>query len=110
MTSGFLDFDADPSTLTVAPSVYPQARETSALAAVQAQPRRGSQNRELMALLRVAGDVGLSDIEIQQRTGWKRQTICLRRFDCRSQLEPAPTRHVEQKRQYTRWRLTNAGL
>lgn len=95
----------DPSALTVAPSEHVQARETSALAAVQVQPKRGRQNAELMVLLTAAGEVGLSDPEIQQRTGWLRSSICARRGDCKSQLEPAPTRYVEHGQSYCRWRV-----
>lgn len=103
-----LDFSTpwDPNAFTVAPSGCPQARETSALAAVQNAPIRGSQNVQLMQLLEAAGEVGLSDLEIQQRTGWKRQTICVRRFDLRSRLEPATTRHEQNGRSYTRWRVS----
>jgi len=103
MTQDFFDFDAQ--AITVAPSIFPQARETSALAAIQAQPIRGERNLLLLQLLKEAGELGLSDLEIQALTGWKRQTICVRRFDCRSRIVPAETRHQANGRYYTRWRL-----
>lgn len=95
----------DPTYLVVAPSKDLAAKETSAIAAVQAQPKRLSKNAQLMILMRAAGEVGLSDPEIQQRTGWERHVIPLRRFDCRSQLEVAPTRDVQHGQPYTRWRV-----
>lgn len=103
MTQVPLDFA--PSSLTVAPSSFPQSRETSALAAIAIQPIRGERNLLLLKLLREAGEQGLSDIEIQNLTGWKRQTICVRRFDCRSQITVAATRHQANGRFYTRWKL-----
>jgi hypothetical protein len=85
-------FDFDPQTLTVAPSPFLEARETSALAAIAHQPKRCRQNEELMRLLEAAGEDGLSDPEIQQMTGWPRQTICIRRFDLRGWIVPADRR------------------
>lgn len=98
-----LDFSA--KAVTVAPSAFPQARETSALAAIQVQPIRGQRNLLLLQLLKEAGELGLSDIEIQRLTGWPRQTICVRRFDCRSRIVPAETRYEVNGRKYTKWRL-----
>jgi hypothetical protein len=89
---GAIDFSCDVNTLVVAPSAHVQARETSALAAVQAQPYRTKANAELLALISAAGLDGMSDAEIQQATGLSRQTICLRRFDLRAFLTPATRR------------------
>lgn len=100
-----VDFDFDAKHITVANSIFPQARETSALAAIQVQPIRGERNLLLLQLLNQAGETGLSDLEIQRLTGWPRQTICVRRFDCRSRIVPASTRHEANGRTYTRWRL-----
>ncbi len=87
------DWDAvEPSALVVAPSVYPQARETSALAGVVAGKERSVDNTRLLALVTAAGDAGMSDQEIQDATGWSRQTICLRRFDLRRFLIPGARR------------------
>jgi hypothetical protein len=82
----------EPSALVVSPSVYPQARETSALAAVGNAKERASDNTRLLALLTAAGEAGMSDQEIQDATGWPRQTICLRRYDLRRFLMPAARR------------------
>lgn len=82
-------FDFDAKTLTVAPSPFLEARETSALAAVDAQGIRGTQNTTLLALITAAGESGLSDPEIAAATGWSRQTICIRRFDLRGFLVPS---------------------
>ena len=110
MTSPRLDFDGplvwDPQALTIAPSVHPAARETSALAAVSNQPARANQNTRVLALITAAGETGLSDIEIQSLTGFLRATICARRGDLRSLLTPAATRHTPRwtTTTYTRWR------
>lgn len=96
-------FDFDD--LTVAPSIYPQARETSALAAIQIQPIRGERNLLLLQLLNEAGEIGLSDPEIVQLTGWCRAGTCARRFDCRSRIGPAATRFEANGRKYQRWKL-----
>ena len=104
-----LNFDGpatfDPRAMTIAPSVHPQARETSALAAVANQPRRVTQNMQLIALLQQAGERGLADPVIQRLTGWSRQTICARRGNVGT--VPAATRwmHRETRLSYTRWRL-----
>ena len=94
----------DPHMSVVAPSVHVAARETSALAAVAQQPVRGKQNAELLALIAAAGDAGMSDREIQQATGWLRQTICVRRFDCRAFLTAADRRDTTGKTAMTCWR------
>lgn len=105
MELGWLNFDADPQTVVVAPSCFPQARETSAMAAIQVQPKRVTQNTQLLELLKTAGDRGLSDLEIQQVTGWLRQSICARRRDCRSLMTKAETRQIVGKFRYQRWKL-----
>lgn len=92
MIPGRFDFDADVNALVVAPSVFREARETSALAGVSMSRLRSAQCRELLALIEQAGADGLSDPEIAQRTGWSRQTICIRRFDLRPFLVPTPRR------------------
>lgn len=87
-----LDFTVDVNALVVAPSQYPQARETSALAAVSAQKTRSADNVRVLAVITAAGDQGMSDEEIRQATGLSRQSICLRRFDLRAFLIPATRR------------------
>jgi len=98
-----LDFSV-PS-LTVAPSCFPQARETSALAGVQVQPIRGERNLLLLKLLHEAGETGLSDPEIQRLTGWPRSSICARRGDCKGLIVAADSRYTVGKFSYTKWRL-----
>jgi hypothetical protein len=89
-----LPFNFDPGALTVAPSPFLEARETSALAAVANVPHRSRQNEQVLALITAAGAAGMSDAEIQQATGLTRQTICLRRHDLRAFLTPATRRAV----------------
>jgi hypothetical protein len=92
--------------MVVAPSRFLEARDTSALAAVANQPRRGTQNEQLLELLRQAGDHGLADPEIAARTGWSRQTICVRRFDLRALIEPSQRRaQAPSGRWCVCWRL-----
>lgn len=101
-------FQFDPKAMAVAPSEHREARETSALAAMEnaAMGRKANQNARILALLKAAGEIGLSDIEIHRATGYPRQTICLRRFDLKSLLEPAGRyQDAHTKRQYTRWKL-----
>lgn len=105
MTDGWLNFDADVSSLTIAPSPHPQARETSALAAVANLPKRASQNEAVLKVIRASGADGLSDPEIQRLTGLCRQTICLRRHDLRSLLEPAARRYKHFGRWCTCWKV-----
>lgn len=112
MTQRGFDFTGpaifDPRAMAVAPSEHLEARETSALAAIENATlgRKANQNARILALLKSAGDVGLSDIELHRATGYPRQTICLRRFDLKSLLEPAGRYQDEHtKRQYTRWRV-----
>ena len=109
MTVQRLNFDApfDPQALTIAPSVHPAARETSALAAVANQPRKGTQNAVVLDLITAAGDIGLSDIEIQRATGYPRQTICARRGDLRA-LITVGGRYKWNGFGYTRWRRKTA--
>jgi hypothetical protein len=99
---------AEPATLVVAPSVYPQARETSALAAV-ANRARSNHNARVLALITASGDAGMSDYEIQCATGLGRASICLRRFDLRAFLIPATRRALSQsKRPMVCWRRRTA--
>lgn len=98
-----LDFDA--AMLTVAPSPFLEARETSALAAAANVPHRSRQNTQVLALITAAGAAGMSDAEIQQATGLSRQTICLRRHDLRAFLTPGDRRAVSPfGRAMTTWR------
>ena len=94
---GPLEFDAH--AVTIAPSVHPAARETSALAAAENLPRKGSQNAEVLRVITAAGADGLSDPEMARLTGLSRQTLCARRHDLRSLLEPAARRY----RHFGRW-------
>lgn len=87
-----LDAPYATSSLTIAPSVYPQARETSALAAVENLPARGKQNALVLQLITAAGEAGMSDPELEQATGLSRASICLRRHDLRAFLRPAERR------------------
>lgn len=114
MKQSALDFTApfqfDPRAMAVAPSEHREARETSALAAIEnaALGRKANQNARILALLNAAGKVGLSDLELHRATGYPRSTICARRgFDLKSLIEAAPTRHQDDytKRSYTRWRV-----
>lgn len=104
MTQYPLNFDC--ASVVVAPSASVLARETSALAGVENLPRRATQNARILMLIRAAGETGLSDLELHRATGISRQSICVRRFDLRTLLEPAgrytdPVTH----RSYTRWRV-----
>lgn len=102
-----LDFDQ--AALTVAPSPFIEARETSALAAVENLPHRATQNARVLDLITLAGDAGMSDAEIQSATGYSRQTICLRRHDLRAFLVPAARRAVSPfGRSMTCWRRRKA--
>lgn len=101
-------FQFDPKAMAVAPSEHREARETSALAAMEnaAMGRKANQNARILSLLKAAGDVGLSDLELHRATGYPRQSICGRRHDLRSLLEPSG-RYTDPttKRSYTRWRV-----
>lgn len=115
MKQSALNFEApfqfDPKAMAVAPSPHREARETSALAAIEnaAIGRKANQNARILALLKAAGAEGLSDLELHRTTGYPRQTICLRRFDLKSLLEPAGRyQDAHTKRQYTRWRVKGA--
>lgn len=99
----------DARAMAVAPSPHREARETSALAAIEnAQTsRKAIQCARVLDLIRAAGEQGISDIELHRATGFSRASICARRgFDLRTLLEPAG-RYVDptSKRSYTRWRL-----
>jgi hypothetical protein len=96
----------DPKSVTVAPSPHVQARQTSALAGLANLPKRGSQNEMVLGLITAAGDRGLNDRELQQMTGYSRQTLCLRRYDLKALIGPAATRDIDPltHRQFTRWR------
>ena len=108
MRSPRLDFDGplvwDPRALTIAPSQHPAARQTSALAAVGNQPARAKQNTHVLALITAAGEVGISDPELERATGYSRQTLCARRGDLKSLWMPAATRYRDMGQTYTRWR------
>jgi hypothetical protein len=113
MSQPILDFDRaepfDPKSAVVAPSPHLRARETSALAAVEIQGVRGKQNTELLALITASGMDGMSDREIQQATGWPRQTICVRRFDLRAFLTVGTRRDTSTSgRAMTCWRRKTA--
>lgn len=99
----------DPSSMAIAPSPHVEARETSALAAIEntATTRRGKQNTAILLLIRAAGPVGISDLELHRATGIPRSSICARRgYDLRSLIEPAGRYQDDKtKRSYTRWRL-----
>lgn len=102
-------FAFDPSSMAIAPSGHREARETSALAAIEntTTSRRANQNTKLLLLIRAAGEQGISDLELHRTTGFPRATICARRgFDLKTLIEPAG-RHIDDftKRSYTRWRL-----
>lgn len=91
--------------LTVAPSAFLPARETSALAAVDNVPRKGTQNATVLHFITAAGSRGLSDRELERLTGYLRSTICARRGDLAGLLEPADTRDLTNPhRPQTRWR------
>lgn len=96
----------DPQALTIAPSRYPAARQTSALAAVANLPRKATQNYHILNLITAAGETGISDLELHRATGYLRQTICVRRYDLRSQILPADGRYTDPQtlRTYQRWK------
>lgn len=103
-------FQFDPSAMAIAPSSHAEARETSALAAIENAQlgRKANQNARILSLLRAAGELGMSDPEIAKATGYPRATICARRgFDLKSLIEPAATRYTKpgSKTTYTRWKL-----
>lgn len=105
-----LDQDFDPQSCTIAPSQFPQARETSALAAVENLPRRANQNTRILALITAAGETGISDLELQRCTGFLRSTICARRGDLASFITAADSRYhpTDRTQTYTRWRRVSA--
>lgn len=101
-------FQFDPRAMAIAPSPHVEARETSALAAIEnaATGRKAAQCTKILLLLRAAGSIGMSDIELQRATGYPRASICARRgFDLKSLIEPAATRHQHGRRTLTRWKL-----
>jgi hypothetical protein len=105
--------DFDPRSACIAPSKDQEARETSALAAIEntATGRRAKQNATLLTLIRAAGEQGISDIELARATGFPRASICARRgWDLRSLIEPAAARYIDpvSKRGFTRWKLKAA--
>jgi hypothetical protein len=67
-------FDFDGRALTVAPSQFREARETSALAAASAAPAKARRATELLRLVDAAGDPSISDPEIARATGWPRSS------------------------------------
>ena len=90
--------------LIVAPSKHAQARETSALSAVENSTRAVTQNLRLLEILKKVGDEGIADPVIRRITKWERQTICARRADVGT--TPAATRWTNRHgRSYCRWRL-----
>lgn len=109
MTQPLLDFSGsalfDPRSVVTAPSAHPAARETSALAGVANLPKRGNQNARVLEVIRAAGQEGLSDPEIARLSGFQRATICARRYDLRSLLEPAERRYQHFGRTCTCWRV-----
>lgn len=105
MQRGF-NWDAvDPGALVVAPSVHPQARETSALAAAANIPDRATQNATILRLIALAGEAGLSDHELHVMTGFSRATICARRgFDLAPLIQPGSRRAMSpSNRPMTTW-------
>ena len=103
----------DPSGMAVAPSRHREARETSALAAIEntATSRRAKQCATILTLIQKAGELGISDIEIARATGYPRSSICARRgWDLRTLIEPAAQRYEDpvSHRTFTRWKLRSA--
>lgn len=94
MNQSSLDFDQ--AVLTVAPSPFVEARETSALAAVAAAPAKARKAAELLRLVEVAGREGISDPEIARATGWPRSTVCSIRNSVRGFLIPAERRATSE--------------
>lgn len=104
----------DPTAMAIAPSPHLEARETSALAAIEnAQTnRKAIQNTRILSLIKAAGEQGISDIELNRATGIPRSSICARRgYDLRTLIGPAAKRYEDPhtKRTYTRWKLIEAG-
>lgn len=91
-----LPLDFNPSTLTVAPSPFLAARETSALAAVAAAPAKARKAAELLRLVEAAGVHGISDPEMARATGWPRSTVCSIRNSVRGFLTSADRRAVSE--------------
>lgn len=103
----------DPRSMAIAPSEHCEARETSAIAAIEnaQMGRKAKQVSRILELLKAAGDEGLSDPEISKATGYSRQTVCARRgWDLRSLIEPAATRYTMpgSNRPCQRWKLRTA--
>lgn len=102
-------FAFDPRAVAVAPSEHVEARETSALAAVEnmTSGRKATQAARILDLIRASGERGISDEELRKATGYKIQSICARRgFDLKSLIEPAGRYKDEMTKQsYTRWRV-----
>ena len=100
----------DPTGMAIAPSKDQQARETSALAAIEntSTGRRAKQCATLLTLITNAGVQGISDLELARATGYPRSSICARRgWDLRTLIEPAAKRYEDAltKRTYTRWKV-----
>lgn len=101
--------------MAVAPSPHRQAKETSAIAAIEnAQTKRkADQNTRILLLIRAAGEQGISDIELHRATGIPRASICARRgYDLRTLIKPATERYVDPvtHRPHTRWKLKGGAL
>lgn len=102
----------DPTAMAIAPSPHREARETSALAAIEnAQSgRKAAQNTKILLLLRAAGAIGMSHFELRRATGYSRQTICARMgWDLKTLIEPAGRyKDPESIKSVTRWKLKGA--
>jgi hypothetical protein len=57
----------------------PHARACSLAGALDAQPRSGTQAYRVLAIIREAGRVGVTDWELHALAGLERTTICARR-------------------------------
>ena len=53
----------------------PMSRQNSALAAIAAAETRATKSRQLLELFREAGDMGLTDKQIERLTGWITGTV-----------------------------------
>ncbi len=114
MNQAHLDFTApaafDPKASCVAPSSHLEARETSALAAIENAQlgRKAKQNAIILKMIREAGAAGISDKELHRATGIPRASICARRgYDLKTLIEPADGRYIDpiSNRSFTRWKL-----
>ena len=87
-----IDWSTDVNTVTVAPSPFAEARETSALAGVAAGKKAGATCALMLQLITEAGEAGISDPELADILKLPRASVCARRNEIRLWLWPSARR------------------